>query len=238
MHCKIKRILTEHDGISSSKIGIITSKLSNVKQIAEGFNSAIDNKYEVILANEKAGVGLNLQNGTQAIHHLTVGWTPDSLTQRNGRAARQDNKIVRINIYQYDADGTFDSIRRDIVESKARWIDTLTSKDGAEEIEINAGLSREESEAMINAIGDKNALDTFAQNKQELEKQLHIKQAQFDQQTILEIIFRKKESIENNKSAMRLFAEKLFAIKEDITALNKVTLTIDILPRLKSGILT
>jgi len=222
MHGKIKSILAEHTGINASEIGIITGKVANVEDIAEGFNSSDNNKYKVILANEKAEVGLNLQIGTQAIHHLTIGWTPDSLTQRNGRGVRQGNKTTRVNIYQYDADGTFDSIRRDIVESKALWIEELTQKEETESITVNAGLSEEEADAMIAAIGDKNALEAFNLQKQINEKTAQIKNTQFKQQINLNSISRAVSAIKLNQTPVTLFVNKLIAIKNDILQLAKI----------------
>jgi len=130
LHHKIKRVLIQRAGIDANHIAIITGQTNNnpdeVLAVAEGFNAAgEDNKYRLIIANQKAEVGINLQQGTQAIHHLTIGWTPDSLTQRNGRAVRQGNRTARVSVYYYDADGTFDVSKRAMVNKKADWIGQL-----------------------------------------------------------------------------------------------------------------
>lgn len=90
-------------------------------------------------------MGINLQKGTQAIHHLTVGWTPDSLQQRNGRGVRQGNYLVQegiaVNVYHYDANGTFDSYKRKLIGNKANWINGLMYGE-ENKVSIENGLSK------------------------------------------------------------------------------------------------
>ncbi|PSJ15740.1 hypothetical protein, partial [Nitrosomonas supralitoralis] len=127
--------------------------------VQDGFNANGDgNKYRTVIANEKAEVGINLQKGTQAIHHLTIGWTPDSLEQRNGRGVRQGNKTQRVNIYHYDADGTFDTSKRSMVNKKADWIGQVMDIDGGGSVSVAGGLSKEQMEALIDTVGDSDAM--------------------------------------------------------------------------------
>ncbi len=163
LHNKIKRLLTKRCGVAAGSIAIITGstngKPEEIMEVQDGFNAdGDDNKYRVVIANEKAEVGINLQKGTQAIHHLTIGWTPDSLTQRNGRGVRQGNKTDRVTVYQYDADGTFDSYKRSLVSKKADWIDNVMDKDGGDHVTVEGGLSDEAQEALIDSIGDANGM--------------------------------------------------------------------------------
>jgi hypothetical protein len=163
LHNKIKRLLSKRCGVAAGSIAIITGKINGkpeeIMDVQDGFNAdGEDNKYRVVIANEKAEVGINLQKGTQAIHHLTIGWTPDSLTQRNGRGVRQGNKTDRVTVYQYDADGTFDSYKRKLVSKKADWIDNVMSKDGGDHVTVEGGLSDEAQEALIDSIGDANGM--------------------------------------------------------------------------------
>lgn len=162
-HNKIKRLLSLRAGIPSDAIAIITGQRNNspdeIMEVQNGFNAVgEDNKYRSIIANEKAEVGINLQKGTQAIHHLTIGWTPDSLTQRNGRGVRQGNKTKAVTLYYYDADGTFDTAKRSLVNSKADWIGDLMRKDGGDTVAITGGMSREQIEALIDVVGDADAV--------------------------------------------------------------------------------
>ncbi|MCZ0926436.1 N-6 DNA methylase [Halomonas janggokensis] len=163
MHNKIRRLLSRRAGVPSSAIAIVTGQRNNspeeIMAVQDGFNAPGEsNQYRAIIANEKAEVGINLQKGTQAIHHLTIGWTPDSLTQRNGRGVRQGNKTAQVTVYHYDADGTFDTAKRSLVNSKADWIGEMMQPDGGDSLAISGGMSREQMESLIDAVGDADAV--------------------------------------------------------------------------------
>lgn len=163
LHNKIKRLLTKRAGIPASAIAIVSGQtIKNPEQmqgIQDGFNAeGEDNKYRSIVANEKAEVGINLQKGTQAIHHLTIGWTPDSQHQRNGRGVRQGNDTAVVNIYHYDADGTFDAYRRNLTDKKADWIGSVMDAQGGNDVAVAGGLSNEQYDELINAVGDASAI--------------------------------------------------------------------------------
>lgn len=163
LHNKIKRLLNKRAGIPVGAIAIITGKTNNkpdeILAVQDGFNAfGEDNKYRVVIANEKAEVGINLQVGTQAIHHLTIGWTPDSLEQRNGRGVRQGNKTGHVNSYYYDADGTFDTSKRFMVNKKADWIGQVMDVRGSDSVAVSGGLSKEQMEALIEVVGDADAM--------------------------------------------------------------------------------
>jgi hypothetical protein len=168
MHAKIKRLLRKQAGVSGGAIAIITGRTNNkpedILAVQDGFNAhGAANKFRVVIANEKAEVGINLQRGTQAIHHLTIGWTPDSLTQRDGRGVRQGNKTERVSVYSYDADGTFDQHKRGMVNKKADWIDSVMDIHGSGSIQIDGGLTREQEEALIETVGDADAMIRFTE---------------------------------------------------------------------------
>lgn len=163
LHNKIKRILSKHAGIAASAIEIVSGQsIKNPEQmqgIQDGFNAeGADNKYRVIIGNKKIEVGINLQKGTQAIHHLTIGWTPDSQHQRNGRGVRQGNSTERVNVYHYDADGTFDEYKRTLTTKKSDWIGAVMDKQGSNEVEVSGGLSSDQYDEMIESMGDATAL--------------------------------------------------------------------------------
>jgi len=158
MLAKIRRALAKHAGIPAGKIAIITGKVNGAPEeiidVQNQFNAhGEENGYQIILANKKAEVGINLQHGTQAIHHLTIGWTPDSIEQRNGRGARQGNRTVKVAIYHYDADGTFDTAKRNLVNKKADWIDSVMSQD-AGSVAITGGMSNDALDALIESSGE------------------------------------------------------------------------------------
>ena len=163
LHNKIKRLLSKRAGVPSGAVAVITGKTNNapdeIMAVQDGFNAGgEDNKYRVVIANEKAEVGINLQKGTQAIHHLTIGWTPDSLEQRNGRGVRQGNKTARVSLYYYDADGTFDTSKRAMVNKKADWISQVMDVNGSDSVAVTGGLSKEQMEALIDVVGDADAM--------------------------------------------------------------------------------
>ncbi|THA09399.1 DEAD/DEAH box helicase family protein [Rodentibacter pneumotropicus] len=173
-HNKLKQALVKKANIPANKIVIFNAKSvkdsGEVQEIQDGFNADTifdengtllsENKYEIIIANKKAEVGINLQKGTQAIHHLTVGWTPDSLQQRNGRGVRQGNYLAQegtaVNVYHYDANGTFDSYKRKLIGNKANWINGLIYGD-ENKVSIENGLSKKDQEYLADLMGDETA---------------------------------------------------------------------------------
>lgn len=175
MHNKIKRILVKRAGFSPSQIVFITGMdIKNPEQmqgIQDGFNAdGEDNKYRAVIANEKAEVGINLQKGTQAIHHLTIGWTPDSQIQRNGRGVRQGNTTELVHVYHYDADGTFDEYKRKLTSKKNDWISSVMSKDGGNEVSVAGGLTNQQYEEMIESMGDAGALQSIRERAEMRER--------------------------------------------------------------------
>ena len=88
----------------------------------------------------------------------TIGWTPDSLEQRNGRGVRQGNKTQRVSLYYYDADGTFDTSKRAMVNKKADWIGQVMDVNGSDSVAVTGGLSKEQMEALIDVVGDADAM--------------------------------------------------------------------------------
>ena len=161
MHHILKKALVEYCGVPKSKIAILNAqtlpdgkvgspKSDDVQKIQDSF---ANDEYLVVIANKKADTGIDLQNGTQAVHHLTTGWTPDSLQQRNGRAIRQGNKQKSVNVYMYNANGTFDEYKTQVINGKSDWIDNLMSKN--EEVvgtlKVAGGLSEDDYDLMIQA---------------------------------------------------------------------------------------
>jgi len=162
LHHKIRLAIAQGVGISPSKIKIVNAvsvDVAGMQDVQDGFNAdGEDNKYEYIIANKKAEVGINLQKGTQAIHHMTIGWTPDSIHQRNGRGVRQGNPIDRVMEYHYDADGTFDAYKRKLVGIKADWIGALMKGDSSK-IKIEGDMTAADYELLASAVGDAGAMD-------------------------------------------------------------------------------
>lgn len=206
-HNKIRRLLAQKCGIPASKIATVTGKTNNeaddILEVQNGFNAdGDDNKYQIILANKKAEVGINLQIGTQAIHHLTIGWTPDSLQQRNGRGQRQGNRTEKVNIFFYDADGTFDKQKRSMVERKGDWIGSLMSDQSTNKIDVQGGMSREQMEALMESVGDKDAMERYQENLQAKEAEARAKSTRERQLINLNTIAKQAEWLEANPTAV------------------------------------
>ena len=124
-HQKIRRIIVHHLPVTTEQIGIINAEDASgdkLDKISKAYNSGA---LKIVIANKKAEVGVNLQKGTTAIHHLTLPWTPASINQRNGRGVRQGNKVDSVAIYYYCGKGTFDSYRKDLLQAKSNWINDL-----------------------------------------------------------------------------------------------------------------
>lgn len=175
LHSKIKRLISKRCGVIASAIAIITGKVNGkpeeILAVQDGFNAeGEDNKYRCVIANEKAEVGINLQKGTQAIHHLSIGWTPDALTQRNGRGVRQGNETERVTVYHYDADGTFDTYKRMLVGKKSDWIESVMDPEGGDRINVGGNLTAQQMEELINSIGNADAMGRIQERAAAAEK--------------------------------------------------------------------
>lgn len=207
-HAKLKRVLVKHCGVPSSQIAIVAGKVNGkpeeVQAVQDGFNDDTEgNKYRVIIANEKAEVGINLQFGTQAIHHLSYrGATPDGIQQRNGRAVRQGNQTTYVRVYRYDADGTFDSYKRAIIDSKASWITEVLASDGGNNVSISGRITDAEYMAMIDA-GSAGMAEAMARKEQE-ERLQRAQTSQQRQIVAAETIKSQREWMERNPNASRV----------------------------------
>lgn len=230
-HNKIKRLLSRRCGVPSNKIVIVTGQKNNkpdeIMAVQDGFNAEGDeNLYQVVIANEKAEVGINLQKGTQAIHHLTIGWTPDSIEQRNGRGVRQGNKIDTVNVYYYDADGTFDAMKRQMVNKKSDWISTVTDSEEGDVVKVAGGLSKEDYEALVELGDDPEALAKYEKKKAEQERNRRI-QATVDRQKVdIDMVLKQKEFIENNSDAATMAINRVVDISQSYWAWRKLRDTI------------
>lgn len=227
-HTKIKHLLAKHCGIPKEKITFISGKYNSqpdeILEVQEGFNAGDeDNKYQIIIANKKAEVGINLQQGCQAIHHLTIGWTPDSLHQRNGRGVRQGNLTEKVNIYFYDADGTFDTYRRRLVNKKSDWINTLLNDETSDQVTVTGSLTREQQDALIGLVGDETAMATFQDRIEEAARTKRIAETRYSQSVILQTYQKTAKFLDDYQKLDNfayIYLEKLKKLREELN--NKV----------------
>jgi SNF2 family DNA or RNA helicase len=150
-------------------IGIINAEEAEgekLQKIADEYNSG---GLKFVICNKKAEVGVNLQKGTTAIHHLTLPWTPASIQQRNGRGVRQGNTASMIHIYYYCGKGSFDAYRLEILKAKSHWMKDLFN--GTETTAENANaLSQDEMVDMLEAdpeAAKKRRLERMAKRQEE-----------------------------------------------------------------------
>ena len=70
---------------------------------------------------------MNVQERLIALHHLDVPWKPADMIQREGRLLRQGNLCDKVYIYHYVTEGTFDSYSWQVLEKKARFVQSFLS---------------------------------------------------------------------------------------------------------------
>ncbi|UKA12810.1 SNF2-related protein [Photobacterium damselae] len=176
-HNKLKRILCYHLGIKPNQIGIINAdaiknaqgddELAGLEAIAADYN---EGRKQIVIANKKAEVGINLHHGTTDIHHLTIPWTPASLRQRNGRGARVGSTAKKVRSWIYSAKGSFDKFRYQTMQRKANWInEVLTTTSNS------AGNANADDMALAN---DLLAKDEATRLQQQAERQAEAERKQ------------------------------------------------------------
>ena len=157
-HIKIARMISQFVGCPMSEIGIINSDTvagkkgskaneddqeAGLEAIASAFNTG---KYKFMILNKKGEVGVNLHVGCTDISHLTLPFTPASLTQRNGRGCRVGSSQKKVNVHYYAGKGSFDKNRIATIEHKARWIDELFN---GTDLSVDNGDADNANETMI-----------------------------------------------------------------------------------------
>lgn len=177
VHLKLQILLSKYLNIPMEEIVVLTGQTNNdtesVLEIQNGFNSVENNKYKIIIANEKAEVSINLQNGTQAIHHLTYGWTPDAKHQRDGRAVRQFNFTENVNVYSSIMKNSFDVYKNKLVSNKENWINKILDKNGDDYVPIS-NFTKKQYEEMIESLGEED-LENLTLKIEEEQRQKEIK---------------------------------------------------------------
>jgi N12 class adenine-specific DNA methylase len=148
-HGKLERLLVENLPEDEARIGIINADTASGEKLQEIVDAYTRGDFTIVICNKKAEVGVNLQRGTTAVHHMTLPWNPASIQQRNGRAVRQGNKETSVRIYYYQAKGSFDEYRLDLLNKKASWIGALLSKDNTDDEHDNENASSDIEQAAL-----------------------------------------------------------------------------------------
>lgn len=164
-HAKLLRLITNHLPVTADQVSIInadTAAGEKLQQISDAFNRG---EVRIIVANKKAEVGVNLQKGTSAIHHLTLPWNPASLQQRNGRGVRQGNTRSEVRVYYYQAKGSFDEYRLDLLKNKGNWIAALMDRNAENDSAENAEAMGAIEQAALLSDDREEFLKTMAEMK-------------------------------------------------------------------------
>lgn len=133
----------------------------------------------LIGSTDKAGTGLNVQERVIAMHHLDIPWKPTELDQRNGRGARQGNRIAReyydnkVLNFIYATEQSLDNYKFNLLKNKQTFISQMkncelnvrTIDEGA--MDENSGMSFSEYIAVLSG-------DTTLLEKAKLEKKIAV----------------------------------------------------------------
>lgn len=189
-HLKLQVLIHQRCGLKFENIHILTGQTNSdpmeVIDLQTKFNFQTT-EHSIIIANEKAEVNLNLQVGTQAIHHLTIGWTPDSIHQRNGRAARYGNETDYVAEFFYDAINTFDGYKRRLVNHKENWISKMIDQNGEDFVSIEHNLSKKQYEQLIEQLGEED-LSEYQKSWEKEQEKKKLEKALSDQKIFLRTI--------------------------------------------------
>ena len=80
-------------------------------------------------STQKMGAGTNVRDRLIALHHLDVPWRSSDIEQQEGRILRQGSLNLKVKIFRYVTEGTFDSYSWQLIENKQKFIgQIMTSK--------------------------------------------------------------------------------------------------------------
>lgn len=104
----------------------------NDKQRPELFKKMNRGLIRVLIGStEKAGTGLNVQERVVAMHHLDIPWKPSELEQRNGRGARQGNRVAKEHFenkvlnFIYATEQSLDNYKFNLLKNKQTFISQM-----------------------------------------------------------------------------------------------------------------
>ncbi len=100
MYDELKRLLIEK-GILPLQIAFVHDATTEAKRNTL-FKMMRNGDIRVLIGSTfKLGIGVNVQDKLDAIHHLDVPWRPADMTQREGRILRQGNQNPKLQIFRY-----------------------------------------------------------------------------------------------------------------------------------------
>ncbi|MCR5321940.1 MAG: DEAD/DEAH box helicase family protein, partial [Lachnospiraceae bacterium] len=116
-------------GVPPEEIAFIHDANTELRK-AELFAKVRSGQVRFLLGStQKMGAGTNVQDRLIALHHLDVPWRPSDIEQQEGRILRQGNMNLKVKIFRYVTEGTFDAYSWQLIENKQKFIgQIMTSK--------------------------------------------------------------------------------------------------------------
>jgi hypothetical protein len=207
-HRKLRRIIAQGLGLPERRVGIINADESAGPALERTIRDYNKGDVAVVVANRKAELGVNLQEGTSAIHHLTLPWTPASVEQRNGRGIRQGNEAEEVQVHYYFGERTFDSYRRTVLEMKAGWLSELLGGDAP----TMPNAEMPDMEEILDMLsGDEGEAQARRLARQRAQEELRLKRE-------AEGLFRTLRSLTEENAKHRRFGRRAEALRKQFEA--------------------
>jgi len=133
IYSEIKRKLVEDHKIPAHEIRFIHEAGSETarKALIKGMN---DGHIRIMFGStEKLGTGVNAQERAVSVHHLDTPWRPSDLEQREGRAIRKGNRIVKefadnkVDVIIYAVEKSLNAYKFNLLHNKQLFISQLKS---------------------------------------------------------------------------------------------------------------
>lgn len=226
-HDKLERLLVNHLPLDEASIAIINAETAGGEKLQEIVDSYTRGDFTIIICNKKAEVGVNLQKGTSAVHHMTLPWTPASIQQRNGRAVRQGNTIAGgVRVYYYQGRGTFDDYRLDLLNKKAGWIGALLDVNNPDDEYENGDAMSDLDQAALLSDNPEEFLATVAAGQAKKEAEAKERRIKATKSTLMQSISSKRFLTEYDdrkaKAKADLDHEKELAVKSVQKAIDEL----------------
>lgn len=130
----LKTKLTRDYGIPAHEISFIHDWSD--KRKPELYGKMNKGQVRILLGStEKAGTGLNVQERILAMHHLDIPWKPSELDQRNGRGARQGNRVAKeqygnkVKNFIYAVEQSLDNYKFNLLKNKQLFISQMKNNE-------------------------------------------------------------------------------------------------------------
>ena len=196
------------------------------RQKPELFRKMNNGEIRILLGStEKAGTGLNVQAKVVAMHHLDIPWKPSELEQRNGRGARQGNKLAKENYdnkvqnFIYAVEQSLDNYKFNLLKNKQTFISQMkncelnvrTIDEGS--IDEKSGMNFSEYIAILSG-------DTTLLEKSKMEKKIAVLESLRNAHH--KEVIRSRFQLENMQRDKETTMQTLTKLATDESAYNKV----------------